>query len=187
MDFVAIDFETANSYRNSACAVGITIVKNGQIEASHAWLIRPPKLYFQFTFIHGITIDDVRHQPTFGDLWPTLLPYLQGQILAAHNVSFDKSVLAATLAYYQLPPLAASWLCTVELSRKAWPDLHNHKLNTVAEYLGVNLNHHEARSDSIAAAQIVLHAGRQSKSITIQDIIAKHDLTRYLMNYPEIS
>lgn len=31
MDFVAIDFETANEKRNSACSIGLTVVKNNKL------------------------------------------------------------------------------------------------------------------------------------------------------------
>ena len=51
--FAAIDFETANNARDSACAVGVVIVEGGRIvDRLHA-LIRPPSRQFLFTPIHG--------------------------------------------------------------------------------------------------------------------------------------
>ena len=47
MDFVAIDFETANECRNSACAVGLTRVSNGEIGETDYHLIRPVDLRFE--------------------------------------------------------------------------------------------------------------------------------------------
>ncbi len=46
--------------------------------------------------------------------------------------------------------------CTVQLSRKAFEGLTNYKLNTVAEALGFPLNHHDALSDALACANIML-------------------------------
>ena len=41
-NFVAIDFETANNYRNSACAVGIVTVTDNVITDEYYTLIQPP-------------------------------------------------------------------------------------------------------------------------------------------------
>ena len=72
MEFVAIDFETANRDASSACALGLAIVKGGKITAKHHWLIRPPQDYFRadFTDIHGITAAAVRNCPSFKEIWP---------------------------------------------------------------------------------------------------------------------
>ena len=45
MNFVAIDFETANEHRNSPCAVAVVVVKDGELADQRAWLIRPKELY----------------------------------------------------------------------------------------------------------------------------------------------
>lgn len=41
MNFAAIDFETATGRRNSACAVGIVTVEDGEIIDKYYSLIRP--------------------------------------------------------------------------------------------------------------------------------------------------
>ena len=41
MDFVAIDFETANEKRNSACSIGLTVVKDNKIVEEKYFLIKP--------------------------------------------------------------------------------------------------------------------------------------------------
>ena len=70
-DFVAIDFETANSDRDSACQIGITTVLNGKIKDVKCWFINP-ETHFDFfnTLIHGITEDKVKNALTFKELWP---------------------------------------------------------------------------------------------------------------------
>ena len=42
ISFTAIDFETANSHRGSACAVGLVKVRDGHIVDTASWLIKPP-------------------------------------------------------------------------------------------------------------------------------------------------
>jgi DNA polymerase-3 subunit epsilon len=154
--FVAIDFETADNGRDSACAVALVRAEGGRITARQARLIRPPRHRFLFTHIHGITWAQVAGEPTFGEVWPTLVPLLRGvDFLAAHNASFDRSVLRACCgaAGLELPRLP--WACTVKLSREQW-HLHPTRLPDVCAYLGLSLNHHDAASDAEACARIML-------------------------------
>ena len=53
--FVAIDFETANNSRASACSVGLVTVADSQIISEEVFLIQPPTRQFLFTDIHGLT------------------------------------------------------------------------------------------------------------------------------------
>lgn len=72
--FVAIDFETATKSPDSACAVALVRVENDEIVHRETRLIRPPRREFIFTDLHGISWDDVATAPTFGELWPKLVP-----------------------------------------------------------------------------------------------------------------
>ncbi len=89
MDFVAIDFETANEYRDSACAIGLTRVRSGAVEETTYHLIRPAELRFadMNTYIHGITADMVADCPTLRDLWPELQGFIEDSLLVAHNIN----------------------------------------------------------------------------------------------------
>ena len=49
MDFTAIDFETANAFRRSACAIGMTKVRGGQVVDRFTSLISPPEDAAEFT------------------------------------------------------------------------------------------------------------------------------------------
>ncbi len=66
MDFVAIDFETANASRSSVCSMAAVTVENGRIVRSAYSLIRPPVLQFDFRNIqvHGIHPEQVLNKPT---------------------------------------------------------------------------------------------------------------------------
>ena len=156
--FVAIDFETADHQRDSACAVALVRVEGERIVARECHLIRPPRRQFVFTHLHGIMWQDVAHQPTFGQLWPRLQPLLWNiDFLAAHNAPFDRSVLQACCAAAGLSPPTTPFLCTVRLARETWK-LHPAKLSDVCQYLKIALQHHHAASDAEACARIVLAA-----------------------------
>jgi DNA polymerase-3 subunit epsilon len=158
--FLAIDFETANRSRTSACAVGLVHVRNWRIVAEQAFLIRPPRPQFEFTHIHGLTWDDVKDAPTFADLWPTLRGYIEGaDYLAAHNASFDQGVLRRSCETYGLVTPQHSFVCAVQVARSQW-GLYTTKLPDVCRHLSIPLRHHDAASDARACAEILLRAQR---------------------------
>ncbi|MNM40773.1 General stress protein 16U [compost metagenome] len=157
MNFTAIDFETANAGRSSACALGLVQVKEGQIIAEHNWLIDPQSPFDGRNIaIHGITPSMVRGKPTFVELWPTLEPLLQGQIVVAHNASFDMSVIRYCLDEAGTSYPSFQYLCTYLLGKKMLKELPSHKLDTISRHFGISLKHHDALDDARAAAGILL-------------------------------
>ena len=66
MNFVAIDFETANYARDSACAIGLVKVVGGENVDKAVHLIKPPTREFVFTYIHGLTWMTLRARPISG-------------------------------------------------------------------------------------------------------------------------
>lgn len=162
LKFLAIDFETANYARNSACAVGLVRVENKEIVSRVTRLIKPPSSWFIFTDIHGLTWDDVKNEPTFGELWTDLKPYFEGvDFLVAHNSSFDKGVLKACCSTYGIEYPEIPFKCTVQISRRLW-NIKPARLNNVCDYFGIPLNHHEAGSDTEACAKIMIKALNQN-------------------------
>ncbi|HEY3354096.1 MAG TPA: 3'-5' exonuclease [Polyangia bacterium] len=156
--FVALDFETADQGRDSACALAVVRVEDGVIVRSEARLIRPPRRDFVFTWVHGLTWDDVHAAPPFAGVWAELAPLLTGAaFIAAHNASFDRGVLEACCAGAGLPPPALPYTCTVQLARRTWR-IFPTKLPDVCRTLGIALRHHDARSDAEACARIVIAA-----------------------------
>ncbi len=156
--FVAIDFETADYQPDSACAVGLVRVENGEVVGRETLLLRPPRPRIMFTHIHRITWAMVKDAPTFAEAWPRLGSMLEGaKFLAAHNASFDRRVLMACCLSARLPVPDLGFRCTVQISRKRWKQSKN-DLATVCRRLGIALNHHDAGSDAEACARIVIAA-----------------------------
>jgi len=154
--FTAIDFEAANRHPNSACAIGLVRVENNEIVDEEVFLIKPPSQTFEFTYIHNIRWEDVKNEPTFSELWPSLIPYFTGvDFFVAHNSSYDDRVLRACCKEAGLIRPKIPFLCTVKLARKIW-HIFPTKLPDVCHYLGIPLNHHDALSDSRASATIVI-------------------------------
>jgi DNA polymerase-3 subunit epsilon len=173
---VALDFETANYPRNSAIALGISIVQDNVIAERKAWLFRPPgnSIYIRpdFIAIHGIRPADLRDKPHFPGIWPELEACLEGaDLLIAHNAGFDRSVLYGATQHYGIDLPRYNWQCTVNIARTAWPHLPNHKLPTVCKHLGIELKHHDPASDAAACARIFL----SSRSFAETDALVEYN------------
>ena len=157
--FIGIDFETANSHPLSACAVGLVVFKEGEVVFEYEALIKPPQRYREFkyfnTTIHKIVASDVKDALTWAEIYPLLSYYLENSLIVAHNAEFDIRVLRSLNKYYNLSLPPAQYFCSVDLSRMMLPYLVNHKLNTVSDFLKINLDHHDAKSDAMASAMIV--------------------------------
>jgi DNA polymerase III subunit epsilon len=163
MDWVAIDFETANADRASACALGLVVVQELHIVKRRSWLIRPTKGCFDLnnTMLHGITVEQVAEMPTFAELWDEVHSAIQGMPVAAHNASFDIAVLRRTLDAYKIPYPALDYYCTRAISLALWTELPSHGLELVSHYLGMPFTHQAVEEDAMACAAIVLRGCRE--------------------------
>jgi DNA polymerase-3 subunit epsilon len=165
MNFLALDFETANYYRDSACALGLVRVEDGQIVDTASFLIRPPYKYFVFTYIHGITWEDVADEPTFGQHWKSIKPFFEEiDFAVAHNASFDSNVLRACCERYKIVTPEVDFRCTMKLSRQVY-NLYPTNLPAVCNEFNIALQHHNALSDTLACAKIMMEILKKVESL----------------------
>jgi DNA polymerase-3 subunit epsilon len=158
--FVALDFETADRQRDSACSVGVVRVEGNRITARAHHLIRPPRSTFVFTGIHGISWARVAKEPRFAEVWRKVAPLLEGaEFIAAHNASFDRGVLGACCDAAGIAPPPHRFECTMKLARERW-QIRPTTLPDVCARLGLTLKHHDALSDAEACAGIVIASRR---------------------------
>ena len=156
-DFAAIDFETANYNRSSVCSVGIVIVRNGEIVDSFYSLIQPEPNYYNYrcSQVHGLCQEDTEDAPVFPKVWTQAEPLIADLPLVAHNKPFDESCLKAVFRVYQMDYPDYEFYDTLCVSRRVFPHLANHQLQTVAKACGYSLdNHHHALADAEACAWI---------------------------------
>lgn len=178
--FVAIDFETAAW--GKACAIGVVHFEGGRPIEERYTLINPQisaRRWDRYAIrVHGIQPKDVIDAPTFADVWPELVHYAACYPLIAHNAEFDMGVLKAEINSAGLPAPSLRYGCSMRLARVAWPkrrmkdvaeadeigaaDLRpapeNHRLNTLSEFLQIELDHHNALSDAKACGEIAVQA-----------------------------
>lgn len=175
MNFITIDFETANEMRSSPCEIGLTFVRNGKIIDTKSWLIRPKHNRFESynISIHGIKPKDVENEPEFHEVWKEVQPMVEGQLLIAHNAGFDMSVLRHTLELYELPLPNFNYICSCIFSRKVWLNQPCYGLEELCDLNGIKFNHHRAGDDSRATAELALKAFEITDIVTIDDITTK--------------
>lgn len=177
-DFVAIDFETANECRDSACQIGITTVKNGVIKEVKSWLINPeqPFNYFNIS-IHGITEEKVKGEPTFKELWPIISPYFgdekEGSLIVAHNATFDINVLLCMLERYNITVPNGLFLCSLAIARRTWIK-PSYSLSSLCNAFNILPGQHDAGEDSRACAEIMLLAAKE-KGVDLSKELQSND------------
>lgn len=179
MEFTAIDFETANESRASACAIGIVVVRNLEVVEEFYHLIRPPDLYFSpFNIrIHGIRPRDVLDQPSFAELWTDIRGYFENRLVIAHNASFDMSVLRSVLDTYNLDYPGLKYSCTMRMARRIWPYQPSYRLSSIAQMLGITFRHHHALEDAYACAQIATHMANRVRAASLRELVSRLGLS----------
>lgn len=174
MNFVAIDFETANSKRESPCSLALVVVRDNKVVDEFYSLINPEAPFSgRNSSINNIYPEDVIDAPTFPEIWPIIKQFFsKDKLVIAHNNSFDNSVLSKTLIRYGLTVPMYLTLDTVKTSKSFYPEFKNHKLNTVCDNLGIELHHHHnALDDSLACANILIYQDKHFTDDAIKQFI----------------
>lgn len=162
--FTAIDFETANPSRASACSIAaVTMDEDGTVLNSRADLLRPPpgRDYFHpiNVSIHGIRLDEVADAPGWQEVVDDYLEMCGDGPVVAHNMAFDFSVWNALAVELGTPTLDSPRLCTYRIAQGVlgWPR-GTMKLDQVFRHYfpSESFAHHQADADALACARILV-------------------------------
>ena len=161
--YVALDVETTGfSPKNGdrVIEIGAVAIENQSIVAEFSSLIDvDKKIPWQVQKVHGISNEMLYGKPKPDEVLPEFYKFIAGSILVAHNASFDLRFLTNEFALLGMS-LDNRSLCTLQMSRKQYPHLPDHKLATVSQYLlGESCKHmqmHRALDDAKLAAMIWL-------------------------------
>lgn len=174
LNYSAIDFETANSFRGSPCAVGLVRVRDGEIVDERRWLIRPPRGADRFdpfnVWVHGITAEMVANAPRWNTVLPAIVEFIGEDIVVAHNAGFDIGVLRYACGVDNIEWPAIRFLCTLVMARRALA-LPSYRLPFVTEALGHSMGeHHEPLDDARAVTEIVRRLAAQEGAETLEEL-----------------
>ena len=179
LDYIAIDFETANYYRNSACSVGLVRFIDGKEVDSCYSLIHPAKMYFIPEWseeIHHISYDDVRDKPYFPEVWDTMvMPFINktpGVPLVAHNGNmFDMPVIQNCCEYFGMDVPKLEYFDSLIIARKTWPEFESHQLTKLGERFNIEYLAHDALEDSRVCGQLVKIAADKWEVNSVEDLV----------------
>jgi DNA polymerase III epsilon subunit family exonuclease len=161
LDFVVVDVEAtgAKTPPNRLIELGAYRIRGGRIVDKFLSLVNPeipiPRFVVTLT---GITNEMVKQAPVFAEVAPRWLDFVSDSVLVAHNAPFDTSFLNHEISrVYPGHRMVNPHLCTVRLSRRALPELTNHRLDTIADHFSIPIiSRHRAGSDALATAEIFL-------------------------------
>jgi DNA polymerase-3 subunit epsilon len=174
LDFTAIDFETANSYRGSPCSVGLVKVRDGQIIDQSSTLIHPPAGLDHFdgfnTWLHGISAEMVARAPRWRQTADWIVRHAGSDTLVCHNAGFDIGVMRYACIADDIAWPSVDFLCTLVLARRAYR-LPSYRLPFVAAECDVDVReHHQATDDARCAALIAVAMARKQGAQTLADL-----------------
>ncbi|WP_293617672.1 exonuclease domain-containing protein [Salinisphaera sp.] len=159
-DFIAIDVETANNDAGSICQIGFATFADGALVDNWSWLINPRTWFSGHNIaIHGIRAADVADALGWDDRYDEIAALLAGRIVVSHT-AFDVTATARACARHDLPLLAAQWLDSARVARRAFRQFARRGwgLASLSAHLAIDFEHHDAGEDARAAGLVVMAA-----------------------------
>lgn len=132
----------------------ITTDWEGNVKDRFETLINPLR-EVTATEIHGLTAEMLNEAPLFKDTADDILFFLRDKLVVGHNLTFDLRFLEAEIerTYGRLLPLKG--LCTLQLSKRLFPNLPIRRLDAICEFLDIELlESHSALGDCEATMQV---------------------------------
>ena len=158
--FVVFDIETTglSKENDKITEIGAVKIENGKIIDRFSTFVNPQRtLSEEIVKLTNITDEMLKDAPLIDIVLPQFLDFCGDSVLVAHNAGFDVGFIRNNAQVLHMPSVDNTVLDTVELSRTLLPELKKHKLNIVAEHLGVSLEgHHRAVHDAEATAKIFI-------------------------------
>jgi DNA polymerase III epsilon subunit family exonuclease len=178
--YLILDFETTGlspAQGSEVVETGAVRFEGGRVVATFQRLSRPRGAIPAAAMnVHGITDDMVADAPRFGEVLPELLAFWGERILVAHNAPFDRAFLLAALEQAGRPVPPNPVLDTVRLSRRLFPGLPRHDLETLCRTHHISRERgHRALDDALATAEllrILLERAHEEKLDTLAQLLA---------------
>jgi DNA polymerase-3 subunit alpha (Gram-positive type) len=172
-EFTVFDIETTglSNINDEIIEIGAVKIKEGKIIDTFETFVNPKIPISSFiTKLTGIDESMVKDAPSIEEILPKFLEFASNSVLVAHNANFDVSFIKSKAKKFNLNVNNAV-LDTLELSRHLYKDLKNYKLDTLADYLQVKLeHHHRAVDDARATAEIFIKTIDRLKELGVEKV-----------------
>lgn len=137
---VVLDTETTGISDPRVCEIALAIVDlstvHPKVIAHASKLVNPGRpIPPEATRVHGITDADVKDSPSLAEVWPKLLGWVgkhagDGRLdVIAHNASYDRKAVELSLPLLPDELPAWRWFCSLQASKRIFPDLPSHSLH----------------------------------------------------------
>lgn len=160
-EYVSLDFETTGLDYKKDKIIEIAAIKyrNGIETDKLISLVNPQRnISKAASNVNHITDDMVASSPTENEIIPKLIEFLSNSLIVGHKISFDLRFLETAAQKLNLD-VQYNYVDTLEISRKLFPDLVNHKLETISKKVGFNSDAmHRAETDVKACSKIIEYA-----------------------------
>lgn len=147
-----VDLESTGGHfqQDRVTEVAVLRFEQGKV-TRHEWLVNPQQPISPFIEnLTGISNEMVADAPVFAQIAPDLLPLLRGAVVVAHNSRFDYTFLRHEFSRIGVD-FAAPALCTVQLSRRLYPQFYKHNLDSIIERFEIQVEQrHRAMTDVLA-------------------------------------
>ncbi len=191
--YVVFDVETTglNAEYERITEIGAVKISGNQIVDSFNCLVNPHKTIPEhITKLTGITNDMVKDSPDETVVIPDFLKFCDDAVLVAHNAPFDIRFLSSALKRLGINN-NLNYIDTVPICRQLFPNLKNHKLDTVVSHLNLGeFKHHRACDDAKILAEVFLILSTKTKTdkwITTQESLGiDQGNYEYILEYDEI-
>jgi DNA polymerase-3 subunit epsilon len=157
--FAVVDVETTGlspRHGDRIVEIGITqLNSNLAVEDTLETLLNPGRDVGP-TSIHGITAEMICHAPTFADVAPAIVAFVDGRIVVAHNALFDLRFIESEMERTSYGDRILKHLCTLNLAKAYIGSAPSYKLACLCDYFDITLQeHHSALADSQATAALL--------------------------------
>ncbi|WIF95103.1 3'-5' exonuclease [Caminicella sporogenes] len=157
-EFVALDLETTGLNPAKDKIVEIAAIKykdNQEIDRMHSLINPCIDIPNKITKINGINNDMVKNSPKIEEILPDFINFIGDLPIVVHNARFDINFLNANMFNFNMN-VTNPIIDTLQISREIFKNLPNYKLETIKDYLKINLSSHRALDDAKVAAEIYL-------------------------------
>ncbi len=139
----------------------VTLNRDGQVTARFNRLVKPSGPVGESEKIHHISDERLKAEGEPPEkVFADFLAFTRNHILAGHNVSYDIHILMSQMRRLGMEPVETpAWVDTLEIFRRYYPELKNHKLEYLGEVFKVHhKSSHNAYDDILATAEILMYA-----------------------------
>ncbi|WP_342041719.1 PolC-type DNA polymerase III [Bacillus sp. OTU2372] len=158
--FVVFDVETTglSAVYDTIIELAAVKVKDGEIIDRFESFANPHHRLSATTInLTGITDDMVQNAPDVGEVIQRFHDWVGDAVLVAHNASFDMGFLNVGYKNIGLEKAKNPVIDTLELGRFLYPEMKNHRLNTLTKKFDIELTqHHRAIYDAEATGYLLL-------------------------------